>query len=491
MGEQNGGGAGDTGRRSDAGGVGASRRATAVHAEYETIFEAIDDAIFVVDVEHDESGLAFRFRRCNPSLETLTGIPTAEFCGHTPREVFGETDGGKVEAQFRPCVESGDPVEFEQTLEHATGTVEWQVNLTPIVDGGAVTQLVGIARDVTDRNERERTIQRAERRLSLALEAADAGVWEWNVGPDAVIWGPSMEELVGLERGAFEGTYEAFLDRVHPEDRDGLRAVVEDAVDRGTGFEHEFRMRHESGAYRWIITRAEWFDDAGVPGVDDERLIGVGIDITDRKARERALDRNRDRLRVLFDQAPDGIVVHDAEGYVYDVNEALVDALGYDREELLAMRVTDFEVGVDPDELEERWAAMEPGTMQHVEIEGVHRRRDGSTYPVDVWVSKVTPDARDGPLFVAICRDVTDTVAYERELERHTELVENVPVGIYRNTPGEEGEFLNVNPAMVDLFDADSREQLLECDVRDLYADPDERSAFAERLESEGVVTEA
>ncbi|MCW8171964.1 hypothetical protein D8S78_01400 [Natrialba swarupiae] len=64
-------------------------------------------------------------------------------------------------------------------------------------------------------------------------------------------------------------------------------------------------------------------------------------------------------------------------------------------------------------------------------------------------------------------------------------------MGIYRNTPGKAGEFLEVNPAMVELFEADSAEQLLDHDVRELYADSTERQAFAGRLETEGRITES
>ncbi len=90
--------------------------------------------------------------------------------------------------------------------------------------------------------------------------------------------------------------------------------------------------------------------------------------------------------------------------------------LGYDRDELRSMTVPDFEVGADVAKLQDRWKSMKPGLIHNIEVSGVHRRRDGSTYPVDVWVSKVTPDAEAEPLFIAICRDVTETVEYEREL---------------------------------------------------------------------------
>ncbi|RQG95092.1 PAS domain-containing sensor histidine kinase [Natrarchaeobius chitinivorans] len=467
---------------------GSGRGSSAIEIEYQTIFDTVDDAVFLVDVGHDGSTYTFTFRRNNPAHEALTGLSTEEIRGTRPHEILDGEDAAAVVVNYRDCVEKRETIEYEETLDHPSGTVEWHTKLTPIVEDDAVTQLVGVARDVTDRNARKRARRRIEQRLSLALDAADAGVWEWDLQSEAVIWDDSMAELLGLEPRAFEGTYEAFIDRVHPDDRDELGRVVETALEQAEGFEHEFRIRHDSGEYIWNITRAELIADAGG---NPDRMIGVGIDITDRKERERELDRNRERLRVLFEKAPDGIVVHDADGNVHDVNETLADMLGYERDELRSMTVPDFEVGVDVTELRDRWESMKPGLIHNIEVDGTHRRRDGSTYPVDVWVSKVTPEAEAGPLFIAICRDVTETVEYEQELERYKELVDNVPVGIYRNTPGKAGKFLETNPAMVDLFDADSAEQLLDYDVRDLYADPTARQAFADRLEADGRIAES
>ncbi|MCW8172332.1 PAS domain S-box protein [Natrialba swarupiae] len=88
-----------------------------------------------------------------------------------------------------------------------------------------------------------------------------------------------------------------------------------------------------------------------------------------------------------------------------------------------------------------------------------------------------------------IGRDRTVHVEYEQRPERYKELVENVPVGIYRK-PRDDGQFVEVNPAMVEMFDADSEQHLLDQPVKELYTDPDERAEFSERLENERIVSE-
>lgn len=294
---------------------------------------------------------------------------------------------------------------------------------------------------------------------------------------------PVHEELTGMTTEVFRG--ESLRD-ILGDDGTSFVERCRDCVENRASVEYDGTVSYPAGPVESRVTLIPVTEAGTVT-----RIVGVVRECTEHRERKRKLARSKERLEVFFDQAPDGIVVHDVDGNVHDVNETLLEELGYTRAELLSMTVPDFEVGVDEATLREKWASMEVGSMHNVEVRGTHRRKDGSTYPVEVWVSKVASEFDDEPLCMAICRNVSENVEYERELERYKELVENVPTGIYRNTPGPSGEFLEVNPAMVELFDADSAEALLEHNVQDLYADPSERQEFAERLEEHGRVTEA
>ncbi|MFW5974215.1 MAG: ATP-binding protein [Natrialbaceae archaeon] len=131
----------------------------------------------------------------------------------------------------------------------------------------------------------------------------------------------------------------------------------------------------------------------------------------------------------LFDEAPDGIVVHDENGSILRVNDTLAEMLGYSRSELRSMRIPDIEIGIDDELLREKWASMEPGAMEKIEVEGTHRRKDGSTYPVESWVSKV--DDFPGPIestsevvFIAHVRDISERRAREQRLEEQRDDLE-------------------------------------------------------------------
>lgn len=118
-------------------------------------------------------------------------------------------------------------------------------------------------------------------------------------------------------------------------------------------------------------------------------------------------------LRRLVDAAGDAVFVHDVSGRILDVNDTACEALGYTRGELLAMHVADIEVQQDTSVLAQRWRELIG--QEAVTIEGVHRRRDGSTFPVEARVSLLQEDP---PQLLSLARDVSARVQLELQLRQ-------------------------------------------------------------------------
>jgi PAS domain S-box-containing protein len=123
----------------------------------------------------------------------------------------------------------------------------------------------------------------------------------------------------------------------------------------------------------------------------------------ERARAEKALGRSEDRFRRLVEQAADAIFVHDLEGNFVDVNRQACESLGYSREELLAMSVPDVEVTYAPGSLRRLWKQITSGPPRT--LEGTHRRKDGTTFPVEVRVGVF--EAEERPLILALVRDVS------------------------------------------------------------------------------------
>jgi len=119
------------------------------------------------------------------------------------------------------------------------------------------------------------------------------GVWDWNIATGDVTWTESLEPLHGLAPGTFPGTIESFRALVHPEDRDAVDRAIGKAVDEGTGYDVEFRNVRPDGDVGWIAGKGRVFRDASGRPV---RMIGVGMDVTDRR---RLADELAARVRDL------------------------------------------------------------------------------------------------------------------------------------------------------------------------------------------------
>jgi PAS domain S-box-containing protein len=125
--------------------------------ESEVIFRESRDPIFFVDVDRDETGAyRFEFLRLSVSHEDLTGMVSQDVRGKSPREVLGEKVGAEVAENYRRCAEARGPIEYEEELPAPSGTKVWHTKLSPVIVDGKVTEIVGVAREITDQRRRER-----------------------------------------------------------------------------------------------------------------------------------------------------------------------------------------------------------------------------------------------------------------------------------------------------------------------------------------------
>jgi PAS domain S-box-containing protein len=140
-------------------------------------------------------------------------------------------------------------------------------------------------------------LREGERRLRLAQEAGRVGVFEWLIPENRIVWSAELEALYGLPEGGFEGTYADWEKRVVPEDARAVGQGVKGCLrDRATEYGYEFRAVRPDGSVRWLAGRAQFhYDAAGRP----LRMIGVNVDVDDRKRAEEAL-RDADRRKNEF-----------------------------------------------------------------------------------------------------------------------------------------------------------------------------------------------
>jgi len=224
---------------------------------------------------------------------------------------------------------------------------------------------------------------------------------------------------------------------------------------------------------------------------DDILFTGIIRDVTARKQVEETIKGNERRFRQLFNQSVDALLVHDSSGRIVDCNEEACRSLGYTREEMLSFSVKDFATNLvsneekwkkDGDTLWERALAGEPGRVAGIH-RGRHRRKDGTTFPVEVHVGSV--DYNEKRMLFASVRDITERLKSETELReaeaRFRSAFEDAAIGMALTDP-RSGRYLRVNRALCEMFGYTEGE-LLATSFQDVtYAeDRDDTADYARR----------
>ncbi|MEY7850876.1 PAS domain S-box protein [Natrarchaeobius sp. A-rgal3] len=294
-------------------------------------------------------------------------------------------------------------------------------------------------------------LEGVERRAHLfetLQELVDVGIWVYDVESESLWWSDHVFELFDRsidDDSVTQPDLEEALEGFHPEDRSTVRVALERAIEDGEPYDVVVRIVTDDGDTRWVRAKAESRSVGDIDADSNSPICGTIHDVTDRKARERERERDRERLEVLFDESPDVIIVHDVGGNVIDVNEKHLENLGYDREEVLSMHVTEFETEASRVKLERLWREMDVGS--HREMMGRHRRKDGSTFPVEVWMNKIEIDGEERIL--AVSRDISERKRRERKLDQFRKAIESAGHAIFLTD--REGTIEYVNPAFEEI----------------------------------------
>ena len=152
--------------------------------------------------------------------------------------------------------------------------------------------IFGLLANLVKRRRAERSLIESEDRVALAADAAQLGVWELDTATNEVWVSDKMRDLFQIAPGTGDD-YAAFLERVHPDDRPLRDSAIKRAIETRGNYEIEYRILLPDGTVRWISGRAHCISDGGAKST---RLLGVSMDITERKRVEKEAMEQRDEL---------------------------------------------------------------------------------------------------------------------------------------------------------------------------------------------------
>ncbi|MHB8624422.1 MAG: bifunctional diguanylate cyclase/phosphodiesterase, partial [Sulfuricaulis sp.] len=232
-------------------------------------------------------------------------------------------------------------------------------------------ELDELAAAINEMRENTRTalvaLQSSEEQFQLATEAADVGLWDWDLQSNAVYLSPVFKRQLGYREEEISSSYETWESRLHPDDRvRALETIQNFLAERVSYYDLEFRLRHMNGSYRWFLSRgAVRRDENGRP----IRMLGVQVDITERKQNEQRFRESEERARTVAENSPIGIFLADPNGNVIYSNRAFHAMLGVSFEAPLLERWVEF---IHPDDRERvltNWQKFVHGQRSGYDIE--------------------------------------------------------------------------------------------------------------------------
>ena len=241
----------------------------------------------------------------------------------------------------------------EYRICYPDGSIHWFMSRgMPLRNSsGHTTKYIGTVIDITSRKESEIALKESETRFTFALEAAHAGVFEWDIHSDKVIWSDQVWALYGMKLNSMEMTHKLCASSVHPDDRDVAFQNVIAAASTANEIHIEYRVCHPDRSIHWLICRGRPLINA------DGRVthyIGTVIDNTEKKLLELSLKESEFKFKSIFDYAPFAIFIEDIQnGQLVEINYLFSQLLGYRREEVIGRPASDLGLYLKEDEREE------------------------------------------------------------------------------------------------------------------------------------------
>ncbi|MES3518492.1 MAG: PAS domain S-box protein, partial [Natronomonas sp.] len=367
---------------------------------YETILETIDEAVYVLDTDGRIEYVNRRYAEMKGvSREALLGTSIERWADaetlDTARKMAAEIDSGArtvgvLEYEFRTADGEAIPAELRFTsIEFGDGTVG----------------RVGVIRDLSETKQRQQELQRQER----IIEASGDAVYALDSAGRFTFVNSTLLEMTGYDEAELLGAHASMLlDRADVRRGEQVIAALLTAEEANEREILEMEIETKDGARIPCETHI-----ALLPFDEEFRgTVGVIRNISDRRERERRLERTETQLSAIFENSPDVITLHRPDGTFLRANCQFVRGTGYDESELDSISVWSLDEQTPTETIGSVWESMEPGDTRRVEVS--IRCRNGTALPLEINLARVTIAGEDR--FLAIGRDISRRKRQEQQL---------------------------------------------------------------------------
>ncbi len=312
--------------------------------------------------------------------------------------------------KYQEVMKTGKPLFVEDVVPHPKfGDVHLAVSAFKVGDGIGI-----IVTNITERKRAEEALRKSESSLAEAQRIAHMGNWDWDIVKNELRWSDEIYRIFGLKPREFGATYEAFLNSVHPDDREFVKKSVDEALYQRKQYSIDHRIVFPDGSERIVHEQAEVFlDKTGRP----IRMVGTVQDITERKRAEEQTKQLREYLQLQVNRMPIGLIVWDKEFRARTWNPAATKIFGFTEKEALGKHPYDLIV---PKEVQHKvddvWRRLLEGDLTAYSV-NENITKDGRTIICD-WANTPLKEAGGTVMGVlSMVQDITERERSEKELK--------------------------------------------------------------------------
>lgn len=386
-------------------------------------YEVIDTAFTGIAVTDNTERLLY----CNTTFADLLGYIPDELQGMLYNYFMEPGDLSKIDEHI-DLMHRGIPTQYEISMRRKDGGQRVMlVSSVPRFSAhGIYNGALSIIFDITNRKQAEEALKESEEKFRILAEQSPNMIFINKMGRIVYV-NPLCEEKMGYTLEEFYSPDFNFMVLISPDSRELIRMNFEQHMTGHNIPPYQYALITKEGERieAIITTKLIQYEET-------QAILGIITDVTDRVMVDEALRVSEERYRAIFEQAADSIFLIDVDtGELVEFNDQTCKTLGYTREELKSLKVSDFEVVETPEEIEKH--------IKYVLEEGrdlfmtKHRTKDGRVR--DIQVNSISITIHGKKYIQTIARDITDRVemveALRESEEKYRQLVENANDIIY------------------------------------------------------------